>query len=94
MNVKITQSSLAPVLVSMASVPSDHNHSGLNTRLFSCSLEVRSLTWVSLDEDQVWAFSLEAQGRICSLPFPASKGTCIPWLVAPSSVFKASNASL
>lgn len=33
MNVKLTKSSLAPGLVSMASVPSDHNHSDKHTSI-------------------------------------------------------------
>lgn len=83
MNTRITKSPLALMFVSMAAVTKDHNHSGLNTHLFLHSLEVRSLTWVSLEGVHG---SLLSGGQGGSVPclFPASKGTCIPWLAAPS----------
>ena len=37
------------------------------------------------------AFLPEAPGLTLFLPFPASRVTCVPELVAPSSVFKASD---
>ena len=88
MNTRITKSPLALMFVSMAAVTKDHNHSGLNTHLFLHSLEVRSLTSVSLEGVHG---SLLSGGQGGSVPcvFPASKGTCIPWLAAPSLVFKA-----
>ena len=36
-----------------------------------------------------WAPSESSRGESTSLPCPASRGTHIPWLVAPSSLFKA-----
>lgn len=52
MNMRITKSPLALMFVSMAAVTKDHNHSGLDTQLFLHILEVRSLTLVSLEEQQ------------------------------------------
>lgn len=36
-------------------------------------------------------FLLEAEGETVSVPFPAPRGHGIPWLLAPSSISKASN---
>lgn len=39
------------------------------------------------------ASSSGSGGECVSLPFPVSRGTCTPWLVAPSSIFKASSVT-
>lgn len=69
MNMRITKSPLALMFVSMAAVTKDHNHSGLDTQLFLHILEVRSLTLVSLEEQQGSLLSGGSGVGICSLPF-------------------------
>lgn len=57
------------------------------TNLTSYRLEARSLKSVSLGSGQgvsradLWALP---EG-LCSLPFPAPRSPCLPWLTAPSS---------
>lgn len=92
MSMRIAKSPLALVFISMAAVTKDHNHSGLDTQLFLHILEVRSLTWVSLEEQQG---SLLSGGSGVGGSVPA----LFQLLKAPASLglwplpFKASNAS-
>ena len=83
----------------VAAVTDDHKLSGLKQRNFLIlefwRAEVQNQPhWANI---KVWAGCVPSgglKGEWISWPFPASRDACIPWLVAPSSTFKAGNGWL
>lgn len=90
----VTQNVLPRVLVSYGCC---NKLNSVTTQIYYfIILEFRSLHWVSLGQNHIVgsaAFLPESLEENVSLPFPALVTACIPWPVAPSSIFKDSSTA-
>ena len=82
----------------MAAVTNYHKLSGLRQHRFTIVQFWRSEVqngspWTKFKVSAGLCF-LSKQGRILTLLFGASEAACIPWFMAPFSLFKASNSGL